>query len=58
MTKEWMARTVMKAEEARNALYTFVAAAATSATADDDNFDDSIIIVKINVMYQSSVIAP
>jgi hypothetical protein len=53
-----MARTVMKAEEARNALYTFVAAAAASATADDDNFDDSIIIVKINVMYQSSVIAP
>jgi hypothetical protein len=55
-----MARTVMKAEEARNPLCTFVAAAATSAATadDDDNFDDSVIIVKINVTYQSSVIAP
>ena len=45
----------MTAEEARNILYTFVAAAATSAEA-DDNFDDSVITVKINVMYRSSAI--
>ena len=46
----------MKAEEARNVLYPFVAAAATSSTA-DDNFDDSVVTVKVNVMYQSSVVA-
>ena len=49
LTKEWMERTAMRAEEARNVLYSFVAAAATSATA-DDNFGNSVITVKINVV--------
>jgi hypothetical protein len=45
-----MERMVMKEEEDRNVLCPFVAAAANSATAADDNFDDSVITVKINVM--------
>jgi hypothetical protein len=47
----------MKAEEARNVFYPLVDASVPAATADDDNFDDSVIIVKINVIYHLSVIA-
>jgi len=52
-----MERTVLKAQEARNVLYHFVAAAAASA-ADNNNFVDSVITVKIKVMYLSSVMTP
>jgi hypothetical protein len=50
----------VKAEEARNVLYSFVSAAAISAAADDDddNCDDSVITVKKSVMYKTSVTAP